>query len=502
MSTENKSAAEAANFSGAVIISFIKKYWRKIMLFSAFTFVITLLVIGILYYLLPKTDVYALQIGIQLADNDGKIVYPSLKIFSANDIISAPVMRKIYHDNKLEKKIKFNNFCKLFYVSGYNIEKAALAASYRGKLESKKLTVIELKELEREYQQLLRGLDTRSIEICMRNSSEFDTLEAVRLLNSVPMTWFELYSIQEAKVLPQFHTAAQVKELRSSLEIDGWLITLDKIRKLCQDLNAGCSAINEMLQGRQIALPTGEYLKELHVRLDALTRHRLGIIMQIVQLTPSYHYQFDQLYLNSNIVALDRRINAEKAKYAATVDAINIIHPASTEVGRKGVAADQNGPVTLNLDGTFFNSVAELVRTASTIELREKYANIALEQKTALAELEEEKNYYMGILSQISGNNMRRFNISKEQLQKIEQNLFAELFFLCTRLNEFKIMMMKDFRSSRQFFYTTGEVLKMSQFKVSFAKLTIGIVLIFLLINFIYAGRLFFVANSRGELKK
>ena len=177
-------------------------------------------------------------------------------------------------------------------------------------------------------------------------------------------------------------------------------------------------------------------------------------------------------------------------------------HPASTEGGRKGVVADQNGPVTLNLDGTFFNSVAELVRTASTIELREKYANIALEQKTALAELEEEKNYYMSILSQISGNNMRRFNISKEQLQKIEQNLFAELFFLCTRLNEFKIMMMTDFRSSRQFFYTTGEVLKMSQFKVSFAKITAGIILIFLLINFIYAGRLFFVANSRGELKK
>ena len=502
MSSEDQNVVDSAGISGAAVINFVKKYWSKIVLFCTFTLVITVLVIGILYCLLPKTDVYALQIGIQLPANGGKIAYPSQKAFSANDIISAPVLRKIYHDNKLEKKIDFDDFCKLFYISGYNVEKAALAASYRSKLDSKKLTVIELKELEKEYQQLLQGMDTRSIEICMRNSSEFDSQEAVRILNSVPMTWFELYSIQEAKVLPQFHTAAQVKELRSFLEIDGWLITLDKIRKLCRDLNAGCSAINEMLQGRQIALPTGEYLKELHARLDALTRHRLGTIMQIVLLTPSYHSQFDQIYLNSNIVALDRRINTAKAKYAATVDAINIIHPASVESGHKGAAADQNGPVTINLDGTFFNSVAELVRAASTIELREKYANIALDQKTVLAELEEEKNFYMNMLSQISGNNMRRFNISKEQLQKIEQNLFAELFFLCTRLNEFKIMMMTDFRSSRQVFYTNGEALKMSQFKVSFAKITAGIILIFLLINFIYAGRLFFAANSRGELKK
>ena len=260
-----------------------------------------------------------------------------------------------------------------------------------------------------------------------------------------------------------------------------------------------------MLGGRQIALPSGEYLKELQARLNTLTRHRIGTVMQIVMLTPSYHSQFDRIYLNSNILSLTRRVNGEKAKYDATVEAINIIHPAGTggKTTRNGAVMDKNSSVTMNFDGTFFTSLAELIRQASSIELREKYANSALGYKTTIAELEEERNYYTMLLSQISNttNKSSQFHITQEQLQKIEQNMFDELTFLCGKLNEFKVLAMSDYNSSRQFFATSGEVLKYSQFSISIVRLIAGVFFLLILANFIFISKLFYAAYTQGKLK-
>ena len=145
-----------------------------------------------------------------------------------------------------------------------------------------------------------------------------------------------------------------------------------------------------------------------------------------------------------------------------------------------------------------------MIRQASSIELREKYANSALGYKTTIAELEEERNYYTMLLAQISNttNKSSQFHITQEQLQKIEQNMFDELTFLCGKLNEFKVLAMSDYNSSRQFFATSGEVLKYSQFSISIVRLIAGVFFLLILANFIFISKLFYAAYTQGKLKR
>lgn len=502
MLSGNQTANEIQNITIGDILAFFRKYWNKIAVFAVISLSVVAVLLLALYFLLPKTDVFNLKISIQLPKHGNSLVYPNEMPYNANDIISIPVLRSVYNKNKLEKKIDFEDFSQLFYLSGNNMEQAVLAASFRNKLGDKKLSVIELRELEREYDQALQGIDSRFVEISMRNVMNFTALEKAKILNDVPQAWFDIYSVQEAKVMPQFHSEAQIKELRAFLPVDGWLITLDKIRKLCSDLQFGCNALNDLVVGQQIALPSGEYLKELQGRVNSLIRHRIGTIMHMVMATPSYHSQFDRIYLTSFIVALDRQINSEKAKYEATVDAINIIHPGNSDLKKSEASIDKNSSVTMNFDGTFFTSIAQLIRTASSIELREKYANAALEKKSKIAELEEEKNYYMMMLSQLNDVNNRRIVVSKEQLQRVETHMFEELMFLCKKLNEFKIMIMKDYKSNRKFFVSSGEVMRYSEYCISFTRLILGLFVLLFLINAIYVGKMFYKAYISGELKK
>ena len=503
MSADNVSSAEQNGISFDCIMQFVKKNWKKISVFAGFSLLLTVIIFAALYFLIPKTSVYSLELGIQLPKEKEKIIYPSKKEFSANDIISVPVLRKVYDNNNLSGKIKFDDFCQLFYISSNNIEKAILSASFKNKLADKKLTLVDIKKLENEYDLALQGLDTRKVEIAMKPTLKFDALTATGILNDVPKAWFEIYSVQEAKIMPQINSVARINELRSLLPVDGWLVTLDKVRQICNDLQLSCDAINEMLKGRQIALPSGEYLVELQSRLDNFNRHRIGTVTQMILTNSSYQTPFDRMYLNSNIMTLTSKVNAEKAKYDATVDAINIIHPVAVDrSGSKGAAAmDKNGSVTMNFDGNFFSSVSSLIRSSSSIALREEYANRALECRNNLAALEEEKNYYSMLLAKMD-NSKNSGNINKLQLQKIELSMFNELALLCGKLNEFKTMLMGDHFTSSLFFVTTGEVLKYSMSCISIVRLAAGLFFLLVLANVIYISKLAYADYTEREPEK
>ena len=504
MSADNVSSAEQNGISFGCIMQFAKKNWKKISVFAGFSLLLTVIIFAGLYFLIPKTSVYSLELGIQLPKEKGKIIYPSKKEFSANDIISVPVLRKVYNNNNLSSKIEFDEFCQLFYISSHNIEKAIISASFKNKLSDKKLTVVDIKQLEKEFNQAMNGLDTSSVEISMLPTLKFDALTAAKILNDIPQAWFEIYAVQEGKIMPQINSVARINELRSLLPVDGWLVTLDKVRKICNDLQLSCDALNEMLGGRQIALPSGEYLMELQSRLDNFNRHRIGTVTQMVLANSSYQTPFDRMYVNSNIMTLTSKVNAEKAKYDATVDAINIIHPVSgIRTGSKGAAAmDKNGSVTMNFDDDFFSSFSNLIRSSSSIYLREKYANQALECRTNLAALEEEKNYYSMLLAKLQDNSKNSGNINKLQLQKIELSMFNELALLCGKLNEFKTMLMGDCFTSSLFFVTSGEVLRYSMYCISVARLAVGLFFLLVLANVIYISKLAYADYTEREPEK
>lgn len=503
MSSDVQPVDAGQEISFADIVQFVKKYFGNIAVFAVLSLLIAAFFIAAAYLLLPRKELYVSKINLQLQELNNKLVYPSEKEFSANDVISIPVLRKVYEDNKLSDRIKFEDFCQLFSLTGRNIEKALIDASFRGKLADKKISAIDLKNLEREYREALRNLDSNMIEIAMEPTLKFNSHEVVRILNDIPAAWFAIFSKQEAKVLPRIETVAQIKALRSLPASEGWLIALDKARVSCRNLQKGCEEIGEILAGQKVSLASGEYLEDLQERLAALEKLRIRTVLMLVLDSPAYQSDLDRIFLRSNIMEIDRQIDIANAKYDAAVAAINILHPNDANQGKAAaVSADKAASMTMNFDSSFFSSVSALIRDAQSIKIREEYAKEALKHKELLAELNAEKKYYSSMLEQLESKKNGSAKIAADQFNKIGTVMFDELTALSAKVNELRDLVFRDYLMDRQFFATDGEVLKNSQFYIPFVRIAAGVIALVAILNIVFIGYKFYNSFTSGELKK
>ena len=485
------------------IITFLKKYGVRLTLFGVLSLLAALCVISAAYFLLPKKSSYVSTIFLQLPKNQKEMVYPSEKPFSAYDIISTPVLRKVYNNNKLDGKIKFEDFCALFSLSGIDIEKALLAAQFKDKLNSKKLSVVELKNLEEAYANALQQLESGSVNIAMTPTLNFTEQDVVKILNEIPDTWFNIYSKQEAKAFPKIDTVAQVQSLQKNIGIYGRITTFNRARTICLKLENACKELDELLNGQQVSLPSGEFLSDLLERLTTLNTSQIQPLLLIVKDFADDKHVFEQISLQANLMDIEKNIKMEKAKYAATLAAINILSSGDNLPHSPNTAAanEKQSSMNVTLDRGFFTSLERLIRQSYSITQREQYAQKALEIQGKLAELEVERDYCLSLIKIQTQDNAKK-QLSREQFNHMETTTFTELVTLCQKVNDFRDLIIKDYLQNRHFFTTSGSVMKFSSFYIPFKRIAAGLICLVLLLNVIGAGKLFYTALSSGKLKK
>ena len=490
------------------LILFLKKSRKSVVFFAVISSLVVLFLIAAGYVLLPRQTVYSLRLSLQLQKNDrGKYVYPSEKPFSASDIISTVVLRQVYESNNLSGRVRFEDFSKLFYLSENDKEKAAITALYQSKFAKKNITLAELKVLEEEYERALEKLGHQFVGISMTSTLKLHNREeATRILQSVPAAWFDIYSKLEAELLPQMESAAQVRELHDRLAADGWLITLDQVRMVCSRLQTGCKELDRMLMGQKVALSTGEVLETLQLRLEDLELHRIRPLLLLVLMNPAYSKNpLNVVFLRSNIMDLERKINEQRAKYDGAVAAINVLSRNGSAAGEKASSpqTEQSGaPLTMNLDGNFMATLTSLIRSDLSMDLRKRYAAEAFKIKADIAKLEADKVQYEAMLRILEQPKSASGQLTPEQFGKLEKRMFDELILLCGKVNEFRELATKDYLSSRKFFTTTGEVQRISSFQVPFKYIAALLVFLLIVANGIYIGTRFSTALSSGELKR
>ena len=488
------------------IVRFVRRCWKRMLLFAVTSLVIVLFFALAGFLLFPRESTYICPISVQLQRSGRAIVYPSGRPFSANDIVSTAVLQQVYEDNNLTQRMPFVDFCRLFGLGGTDVEKSALAASFQSKLaaRSKTLTLVELKSLENEYAEALLKLDHSNVKIAMSGTSELSPQETVRILRQVPTTWFKVYSKLEAKVTPRTESTAQVKSLRDGVAIDGWLITLDRARLVCQNLEKSCEGFRQLVMGQNVSLDSGEILEDIQNRLRDLEIHRIRPLLLLVFENPDYkRNSVDEVFLRSAILDLDSKIAVQKERYEGAADGINILQARKPAPSSKASKTEQEPTLALNnIDASFFASLSELIRGSQNIEMREKYAANALQFKEKMAELNASKAHYEYMLKLLTQSGQHGKTAAPDQFTRLANRMFDELLLLCGKVHNFQELIMKRYLSDRQFFVTSGEVLKISQYHVLFRYYLSVLLLLFIAVNGVYAGLRFHAAVSAGELKE
>ena len=351
------------------------------------------------------------------------------------------------------------------------------------------------KSIEEDYINAMNRLDTDTVGIAMAGSSFFSEQETIMLLQQVPETWFRVYSKIEPKVSRRIETVDYVNKVGAAVSTDGWLISLDRARVICEDLCDSCDDyLNSLARGKKIALPSGETIELLRAKLDDLRKNRIDPLLLLASENPNCQTPLDTVFIKSRILFLENKIHELQEKYNALTTAINILQSdnPSTAKNQPAVSGKEES-LSLTIDSSFIVAISDLVMKSQSIDLRKKYADEAIQCKEEVVHLESEKNYYLSFL-QATPHTDGKDMLPQEQFDKLSKAMFAELLDVCKKLNEMETLVLEDYYNSSVFFTASGETEKKVSPFIPFIYITFGMIALMFAIDFGYIGFEFYMS--------
>lgn len=489
------------------IIAFLKKRMVKILLRGVVSLGFVLLILLLLYAFLPYSSNFYRDIVLLLQKPDNVLCYPNGKAFSISDIISPLVLKEVYENNQLKDRIEFSKFRTLFSIANSEIKQEELDAEYRKKMSQRNLTVVDLQALEREYKLKKQTLSNDTLRIAMNPPSGFSRMEVTKIINEIPEAWFNIYSKLEAPKFPQIEASTHLKELRSQANRSGgYLILFEKTRLYNRQLLRMCAVLNEMLLGRNISLPSGEFLGDIQKQLESIDRYQLNVFRTYILMHPKYQGTFDKVFIYSNLQNIDQALIQVNIKHEGVMESLNILQSKIPDASMKAAASGKkmDSGITLQLDESFFNQFADMVRNDINNALRATYAKKAMEYGEQRAELEAEKAYFQQLLKDMenSGKQQISYSLNKDSLEQMLKGMYADLFSASSKVIQFRDMITTDYLSSRSFYVPVGNVQYQNEFRYPFRYFLIGLIAIWGLYNLVCIGWDFYQMNIKGCLKE
>lgn len=465
------------------VMEFFKRQWHRLL----FTALISLCVAALLFFLLllvlPANRLFVQDIQVLLdSRKDGVgLAYPSKKPFNKLDIISPVVLKEVYRKNKLENILPFDEFQEMFSVSDYSLKRAFLDSAFAQKLGKRNLSVVDIERLETDYRRQLASLDLGMCRVTMGKNYRIPPETASKILNEIPQTWMEIYRQQEGEKLPQVDLDSNMeKKLRNELQ-NSRLLAIDRAGVYNEQMLELCDKLVPLLQERNLALPTGEYLPDLIKMLQNVKTYQLNILQGMVFSNKELQNNLDHLFLQSQIQQLENEQNYAKLKYQNLNQALSILQDKSPNILADG-KKNTDTATQINFDANIFNQITELVRRDTGNAMRRRLADLSLELGEQMATTESRLQYYKQLLDNMNGKAQLTM-ATKEQFDSLFNATLANMADLGKKVRQFKQMLTEEYLSGLNFYVPVGQTIQKTDRLISIPRLGVLLLGIWLVFN-------------------
>ena len=484
---------EQIKFEEVVAFAKTNAWWIVLRGVISLAFVAGLL--ALYYAFAPRSESYKAEVHVTLESRDGVQTYPNGDPFGFRDIISAPVMNKVWTKYEFDKKgVKFEDFCTWFSIVAYDKERAKIDAEFQGKMSKRNITVPELNALQREYETKLAALASNRFALTVRPEALLDRDTTAQLLADIPETWFSEYATIKA---PQIPAVVSVDAIRTYIERSKAgggrsLELIDTIRKYLAELKATCAFVREEIMRGRNARTDGMDLGTYESQLDVLSAEVLRLKNQMLK-------QGGESDLGDYVSARQDELACETLELDERVVAVRQTLELIGE-GRKGAAAsggDRQAPVTepapfaLQADSGFFADFTSMVRRDANLELVKKYTQELTGLRAKQAEIAARKLYYDQISKYVQS------NAAKAASAKTGDAVFGAIDGFAQELLDVggKIVVFRDrclalYRTSDQFYVIAEPAAYAKSFKFTLPRFALGLLALWFLYNLVGLVRL------------
>ncbi len=127
--------------------------------------------IGLSLFLLSPSVSIA-TVGFRLNfDGADRNMYPNGTTFSPQEIVSVPILTRVYENNLLKQYLRTDEFYTALFVSALNTRVELLDAEYMARLQDARLSTVDRQRIEEEYKAKRQQLKTAHYNLTLTTPS-------------------------------------------------------------------------------------------------------------------------------------------------------------------------------------------------------------------------------------------------------------------------------------------------------------------------------------------
>lgn len=469
------------------VAKFVRMNFRNIIIKGGVSGVVAVMIFALYFAVAPRSEDYRAEVQVTLEAQGETQVYPNGDPFGFHDIISAPVMNRVWRKYEFDKKgVPFENFCEWFSIVAYDKRRAQIDAEYQGKMSKRNITVTELTDLQKEYEAKLAALASNRFMLTMRPVAQLDHDTAARLLADIPEIWFAEYATIKAPQIPSVVSADAIRAYVERSKASGGraLELIDAIRKYLAELKETCSFIRTgLMRGRNARISgedLGTYESQLEMLAAEILRFKNRLLMNSSEADLGGYLAARIDDMECAKLELGEQVRAVQQ----TLDLIGEVKRGATEQKRGAASAADGSQLTLQADTGFFADFTAMVRRDANQALVQKYAQELTELRKKQAELAARKLYYDQIERYMKANAAKPASEKGDAFAMIE-GFTQQLLKIGEKIVAFRDGCLLLYRTSDQFYVISKPAAYARSFKISLSRFALGLLVLWFLYNLV-----------------
>ena len=471
----------------------LRDYRTAILLSLAAVGIIAAVTLILLYLLSPTQRSTSLPFRLDFEGaTEGK--FPNGLRFSPTDIISPPVLLKVFTANQLDRFTSFKDFSQTVFVLEANRAYENLAADYQARLADPKLTPVDRERIQREFELKRQSISKNEYSInyvrTRRNDSIPETTVRKTLLD-VLAEWAS-YAVNEQHVL-EYRVTVLSPQIVDDATVDSsdYIATIQILRAKVYRVLDNIVDIEKLPGAGQVKTASDRMsLEEIKIRLEEIVRFRLeplvgvvrggGLVQNIAMTTRFLENQlaYDQRQFKA---AQGRAETARQALAVYAGDQRGLSVASSEPTPTKSSARATGGEtVTPQLSDSFLDRLVALTSQSADTLYRQKLVDEYRGSVKDTIPLEQAVAYDQQILQEVRGSGGGApVNAATVQAQIAAAQ--QQVRQLISNVNQIYQAVSRNLNPSTQLFTVTAPPVTRTERARSLARLMLYFILILLI---------------------
>ena len=415
--------------------------------------------------------------------------------FSPTDIISPPILLKVFAANELGRFTTFKDFSQSVFVLESNRAYELLAQDYQARLADPKLTAVDRERIQREFEMKRQSINKSEFSINYVRSRRTDSIPETtvrKTLIDILNAW-ATYAVNEQHVL-EYRIAVLSPQIVDDATIDpnDYIAAIQVLRAKIYRVLDNIDDIEKLPGAEQAKTPSERTsLEEIKIRLEELVRFRLEPLVTVVRagglvrnIATTTRFVENQLaYDERQFKAAQDRAEAARQALAVYAGDQRTLSGASAEVSQASRTAGRAAGETVmpQLSDSFLDRLLTLTSQSADTQYRQKLVD---EYRIAAREtipFEQAVAYDQQLLREVRSGAGGGAPVNAATVQAQIASAQQQVRQLIGNVNQIYQIVSRNLNPSTQLFTTVGTLTTRTERSRSLGRLGLYYLLILLL---------------------